>query len=116
MKILSLALCLMLAGCAKTYSVSIAPTSNQKIKMVDGLQIVQSIQKTSIVAVLPPSKPIEKRATVVVVATNAGSQPFNFGTENINANSDSGTLHVYSYAELMEEEENRQTWAAIGNA
>lgn len=38
----------------------------------------------------------------------------NFGTENIAARSrDDSYVHVYSYAELLDEERSRQAWAAV---
>lgn len=49
-----------------------------------------------------------------MIAINLGVSPVDFGTENIAMKSADDTyVHVYSYAELLDEEKTRQAWAAV---
>lgn len=113
-----IAVCAMaLVGCSPKYIVSVAPTSGQTVKYYNGKQFVISSLPGSAVAISPPTSSLQKFGEVAILVANKSQDSFEFDTESIAVETGAGQfVHVYSYAELMEDELERQKWAAVGAA
>ena len=111
-----------LNGCA-TYQLSGIPSDDQKCVFRDGRKTMFS-QKENIVAIAAKEKTVSGNARLefIVAVNNMTSDEVVFSTDNISATAnnlespDSVDLHVYSYEELVREEEKSRTWQAIGAA
>lgn len=103
-----------LTACSTAYTVSVSPSAEQTTRYLDGIPVVISELAESAVVLIPPAHAVEERGQLSVIAINRGVSPANFGTENIAMKSaDDAYVHVYSYAELLDEEKTRQAWAAV---
>ncbi|WP_293335837.1 hypothetical protein [Parvibaculum sp.] len=107
-----------LSACTTAYTVSVSPSSNeQTTRYFDGVPAVISELANSVVVVIPPAHAVEKRGRFGIVSVNRGTNPINFGSENVAVEAADGAhVHVYSYAELLDEEKSRQAWAAVAAA
>jgi len=111
-----------ISGCA-TYQVSGMPTGDQRLVYRDGHQTIISLKENAVaVSVKEDTLSGSDRLEFIVAVNNRTSEELTFSTENISATAnnistlETFTLHVYTYDELVAEEEKRRTWEIIGAA
>lgn len=121
--ILLLPLIFLEFGCATYGLITATPIENQKAIFKDGKKSVISMKK-NIVIVTPLEEkfPSDQRGDFLIEVKNGSRHDFLFSTDNISAKStdpeSSGeiSLKIFSYEDLVKEEQDRQTWAAVAAA
>lgn len=109
------ALTLLIGGCAATpYSVGAAPDKASLAHYQGGRPTLISRARVGVVEVTPVASEFEDRIVLAVTAINLGSQPLNFGYENVGAiYEDGGAAHLIPFQTLQREARER---ARIGAA
>ena len=118
----ALAVLVLLGGCASNERISLAGDQAQQSTTRDGVPELVSYKK-QVVMLRPVSSLIQSggRPKFVVAVYNRGRQPVDLRAAGITAQSTDATnhsagLHVYSFDELVAEEQRKQRWAAFGAA
>ena len=120
----SVAILLLIAGiqgCATYGRISGIPSEGQKSVFKDGRKTLISIKQNSVV-VAPDTETVTsgQRGDFVIAVNNGTSQDILFSTEDVTASANTNgqltALKVFSYDELIAEEKNRKTWAAVAAA
>jgi hypothetical protein len=116
-------LCIMMAalcaGCVTTEQVSFRPGADQQAMIRDGNPGIVSTKKDSIVIVRPASRQFQigGRPVFVVAIFNRSKSPLEFRVANVQAaqivNGEAAPIKVITYEELVQEEHNRQVFAAL---
>lgn len=110
-------------GCATVGLITAEPGKNQKAIFKDGMKSVISLKK-NVVIVTPLDEKFssEQRGDFLISVKNGSKQDFIFSTDNIFAKSaeagsnDEIKLRIFSYEDLVKEEEDRKTWASVSAA
>lgn len=104
------------ANAAKQY-LNVQAEPEQQSRMDSGVEMVESDLPTTSARIFEPEVKVEKRLAIQVMVFNASGEPFNFGPENVTAETAGGeAVAVIPYEKLVKEEKGRRTWAAIGLA
>jgi hypothetical protein len=119
----TLGVCVLAAalfGCASAEVVRFQPKAQQEAIVRDGQAALISRQKNSIVMVRPAARQFRSggRPVFAVGMYNLTPRPIEFRMADVEAlqmadNGSAFTLKVYTYDELVTEERNRQTAAAV---
>jgi hypothetical protein len=110
-------------GCATYGLITATPIENQKTIFKDGNKSVLSMKK-NIVIVTPLDEKFssEQRGDFLIQVKNGSNQDFVFSTDNISAKSTDPksdgeiALKIFSYEDLVKEEQDRQAWATVAAA
>jgi len=111
---------IFLGGCS-SHTIQLTPASDQQAIYRDGLPALVS-QKKHVVMIRPNVRQVKgnSRPSFTVAVLNADRQPHTLFEKAISAyqfdQGKSVPLRVYSHAELVQEEQTRQTIAAVGVA
>jgi hypothetical protein len=114
------ALAALCAGCVTTESVQFQPTADQQSIVRDGRPGLVSTRKNSIVIARPAARQLQigGRPVFVLAIYNRSSKPLNFRVADVSVtqtvNGGEAQLKVITYEELVQEEQTRQTFRAIG--
>ncbi len=116
----TLAAAMLCTGCVTTESVQFQAAADQQALIRDGAPALVSTHKDSIVIVRPAARQFQVggRPVFVVGIYNRTNRPQEFRVGNVQVtqvvNGEAAHLKVITYERLVQEERNRQTWAAIG--
>ena len=115
--LITLALSVLIVGCASTFKIDPQALEGQQEIYQDGVEAVLS-PKISVVAIRPSTSTYtsDGRPKIIVSVLNGTDKPFNFSTENIRVNLDGEPHKVFTYDELVEEVKREQVWAAVAAA
>jgi hypothetical protein len=117
--IVILALAALCGGCATRETVQFQPKAQQDALVRDGQAALVSRGKNSLVLVRPASRQFARgsRPVFVIGLYNMSRGPLEFRMTNIqatqNVNGQLAALRVFTYEELVQEEQTRQAVAAI---
>ncbi len=100
-----------LVGCASQVRLSPQPMGDQFSAYENGVRSLGSSGQSSLVMLKPLNNTVSKRATFVVTFKNKSSRPLDVSTEFISVSGPEGAYKVYSYEELVAEEQSRQSVA-----
>ena len=115
-----LALAVLCGGCVTTESVQFHPSAEQQSLVRDGQPAIVSTKKNTIAILRPAARQFQigGRPVFVLAIYNRGSAPQEFRVTNVNVtqrlNGNDAQLKVITYEQLVNEEQNRQTFRAIG--
>src|SRR6185503_14507309 len=115
-----LALAVLCGGCVTTESVQFHPSAEQQSLVRDGQPAIVSTKKNTIAILRPAARQVQigGRPVFVLAIYNRGSAPQEFRVTNVNVtqrlNGNDAQLKVITYEQLVNEEQNRQTFRAIG--
>lgn len=120
-KVVSLMLVIALQGCASHAKLSGVPSAEQKTVFKDGRKaLISSKQNTVIVAPETDRVGNGERGEFILLVNKGTAADLDFSTEDVTAyvqSHDALTeLAVFSYDQLVAEEETRQAWAALAAA
>lgn len=121
MRVLCLAAtALAVAGCVTSEKAEFTPSAGQEAIVRDGNPAIVSKKPSSIVLVRPAKREMDPmaRPVFVVAAYNAGAAPTllsvsNITVEQMENGQPTGNLKVYTYEDLVKEEQTRQAVAII---
>ena len=121
MKKLLLFACVFLSGCSTYGHLTPIAGENQRIIIEDGHEVLYSRKDNLVAVALPYTFEANSRMRAYVQVGNGTEFDFLFSPEKIYATYNSGTefekdAHVYTYEELVAEEQSRQMWMAIAAA
>lgn len=110
----------ILSGCASTDRISLVADHSQHSIVRDGVPALISA-KTHVVMLRAGAAAIDSksRPSFVIAVLNRSGKPQDLRVQNIKAemiDPESRPIHIYSYEELVAEEETRQAVAAVGAA
>ena len=103
---------------AGNYTLAVTPGSAQTIRYDRGTASIDSAQKATIIRVVNVAGNDKKTVSFVIGILNAGSQPFNFGPENI-AIRPAGMkpINLTTYEQVVEAQRKKQArekfWAGV---
>lgn len=101
------------AHAAKRY-LDIQAVEQQRSRMDQGVEAVESDQPYSSARLIEAEDPIKKRGILLISVLNAGPEPFVFSPEHVTIATATGlAANVIPYERLVKEQRNRQMWAAI---
>lgn len=105
----------LLIGCATPRMVSPVPLAGQTINYQHGQPtIVSHRRNAALIGLLTPQS--NGAAMLFVGVRNNSRQAFNFGTENISADSNGQALQVFRYEDLARQVQSSQTWSNVAIA
>jgi len=116
----SVALAFICSACVTTEPVQFHPTAEQQSLVRDGQPAIVSTQKSSIAILRPAARQFQVggRPVFILAIYNRSSQPQNFRIANVSAiqqlNGTEAPLNVITYKQLVNEEQTRQAFRAIG--
>lgn len=121
MKKLYFIACLFLTGCSTYGVLSPIESDGQKIVIEDGHEVLYSLKSNLVAIALPSTFESNSRVRAYVQVGNGTKQDFVFSPSDISftdaVGSDRESIHhVYTYEELLEEEQRRQMWQAVALA
>ncbi len=119
-KISAVALAILLAGCVTGQTTSFRAGAGQIALVRDGRPSVASDKAKTSVVLVPSARqaPVGARSSLVVAIQNRSAQPLTFRLAGVHAEQRSGeadgrSLKVFTYEDLVAEEQARQVAAAI---
>lgn len=111
----ALLLIFFLSGCAAPRTLAPVPVAGQSLTYTQGTPTLISRRKNAaLVALLTPQT--NGNAIFFVGVANRSKQPFNFGSENIAADSNGRPLQVFSYEDLARQVQSKQAWSNVAIA
>jgi len=104
---------------AGNYTFAVTPSAVQTIRYDRGIASIDSVQEHSIVRVVKVAGNDKKTVSFVIGVVNAGSQPLNFGPENISVRpAGMKPIALTTYEQAIEAERKKQGrekfWAGVG--
>jgi hypothetical protein len=118
--LLGVVVCLFCAGCvtAGNDTVQFRAQKTQQVMMRDGESTITSRALKSIVTMRPAERKVGNRPVFIVGIQNISRQPLEFRLANVSAMQMTGgqpvaQLRVYTYDELVQEEQNAQVGRAV---
>jgi len=105
-----IALTILLAGCATTYSVAPVTNTNQALRYYKGTPTLSSVLERSVVEVTPLSNSFQGRPVFMLVAFNDSPDAHQLGVENIEAIVNGEGHRIYTATELQREAERAAAW------
>lgn len=115
-----MALAILCSGCVTTEAIQFHPTAEQQSMVRDGQPAIVSTQMNSIAILQPATRQfrIGGRPVFILALYNRSSTPQDFRIANVRVtqrlNGNDAELKVITYEQLVTEEQNRQTFRAIG--
>jgi hypothetical protein len=110
----------LVVGCARVEVAKFQPNQGQQTLVRDGVPVIYSRQAQSLVLLRPAVRQFRagRRPVYVLALYNLTNAPLQFSVGNVHIaqmqDGQSKALHVYTYDELVSEEQTRQTIQAIG--
>jgi hypothetical protein len=115
-----MALAILCSGCVTTESVQFHPSAEQRSLVRDGQPAIVSTKKNTIAILRPAARrfQIGGRPVFVLAIYNRSSTPQDFRVANVSVtqrlNGNDAPLKVITYEQLVNEEQTRQAFRAIG--
>ena len=103
---------------AGNYTLAVTPSTVQTIRYDRGIASIDSIQKQAVIRIVNVAGNDKKAVSFVIGIVNAGSQPFNFGPENISIRAAGmKPIALTTYEQVIAAERKKQArekfWAGV---
>lgn len=113
--------CLFLTGCSTYGVLSPIEGHGQKIVIEDGHEVLYSLKSNLVAIALPSTVESDTRVRAYVQVGNGTKYDFEFSPSDVSFTDAVGTEkesihHVYTYEELLAEEQTRQMWQMVALA
>ena len=104
---------------ASDYLLNIVAGTEQNSTYNNGVEQIDDVQPNTVVRIVEPREPTPKQSSLLVLVLNRGSEPLNFGPENVTIRfADGSTVAMLEYNELMrrqrKHEKTQRFFMALG--